>query len=71
MKTVQNYKYLGVVLDEHMDFELNASILAEMDTMDWDIKRYKSEKLRYYNLYKYDSTPAEYVMMNISKYQRS
>ena len=46
-------------------------ILAEMDTMDWDIKRYKSEKLRYYNLYKYDNTPAEYVMMNISKYQRS
>ena len=30
LKTVQNYKYLEVVLDEHMDFELNASIfLAE------------------------------------------
>ena len=25
-------------------------ILAEMDTMDWDNKCYKSEKLRYYNL---------------------
>ena len=46
-------------------------ILAEIDAMDWDIKRYKSEKLRYNNLYKYDNTPAEYVMMNISKYQRS
>ena len=53
------------------DTEYATIILAEMDTMDWDIKRYKSEKLRYYNLYKYDNTLAEYVMMNISKYQRS
>ena len=53
------------------DMEYATVILAEMDTMDWDIKRYKSEKLRYYNLYKYDNTPAEYVMVNISKYQRS
>ena len=29
LKTVQNYKYLGVILDEHMDFELNASIFVE------------------------------------------
>ena len=26
---MQNCEYLGVVLDEHMDFELNASIPAE------------------------------------------
>ena len=42
-----------------------------MDTMDWDIKRYEYDELRYYNLYKYDNTHAVYVIMNISKYQRS
>ena len=42
-----------------------------MENTDWDIKRYRSEKLRYYNLYKVDNSRAEYVSMNISKYQRS
>ena len=40
-------------------------------TFDWGIDRYKSQKLRYYNLYKYEKSPEEYLYFNISKYQRS
>ena len=29
LETVKHYKYLGVTLDEHIDFELNSSILAD------------------------------------------
>ena len=48
------------------------SIIVDFcDTGDWDIGRYKSQKLRYYNLYKYDKSPEEYLYFNISKYQRS
>ena len=42
-----------------------------MDLVDWDFSRYKSDKLRYYNLYKYDKDAEEYTKMNINKYQRS
>ena len=53
------------------DIEYCKNGLANMENTDWDIKRYRSEKLRYYNLYKVDNSRAEYVSMNISKYQRS
>ena len=47
------------------------SVLIDSDRDEWDNRRYKSDKLRYYNLYKYDKTCADYVKMNVSKYQRS
>ena len=53
------------------DIDSSKTILNEINSTDWDIKRYKSDKLRYYNLYKYDNSPADYTFMNISKYQRS
>ena len=39
--------------------------------MDWDIKRYKSEKLRYYNLYKSDKSTEDYLLLNLTRYQHS
>ena len=45
--------------------------IKNIDDNEWDINRYKSEKLRYYNLYKPDKSPEEYLMLDISKYQRS
>jgi len=45
--------------------------LLEMDVVNWDINRYKADKLRYYNLYKYDKSPEIYTKLNISKYHRS
>ena len=51
------------------DIDSSKTILTEINATDWDIKRYKSDKLRYYNLYKYDNSPADYTFMNISKYQ--
>ena len=45
--------------------------LATIDTNEWDEKRYKSEKLRYYNLYKYDKSPEDYLLLDLSRYQKS
>ena len=53
------------------DLDYVKSIITQNDTADWDLKRFSSDKLRYYNLYKLDKSPAEYTSMNISKYQRS
>ena len=53
------------------DIEFAKSTLAQIDADDWNTNRYNSEKLRYYNLYKFDNNRAEYTSMNISKYQRS
>lgn len=54
------------------DVDQAASILMDVcDLGDWDIDRYKSQKLRYYNLYKYDKSPEDYLHFNITKYQRS
>ena len=53
------------------DITFAQNALVEMDLVDWDISRYKSDKLRYYNLYKYDKGTEEYTKMNINKYQRS
>ena len=36
------------------DIEFAKTALAQNDSNDWDIKRYRSDKLRYYNLYKCD-----------------
>ena len=47
------------------------NFIKNNDDNEWDINRYKSQKLRYYNLYKYDKSPEEYLMLDISKYQRS
>ena len=41
------------------------------DIGNWDIDRYKSPKLRYYNLYKYDKSTEDYLYLNITEYQRS
>ena len=53
------------------DIDYAKSMLTSADNDDWDIKRYGSDKLRYYNLYKIDKLKADYLRMNISKYQRS
>ena len=54
------------------DVDHARSIIIDVcDTGDWDVDRYKSQKLRYYNLYKYEKSPEEYLSFNISKYQRS
>ena len=53
------------------DIENSKLTLRNIDNTEWDIKRYKSVKLRYYNLYKCNNDKADYVTMNISKYQRS
>ena len=53
------------------DIDHVQSIIDVCDIGDWDIGRYKSQKLRYYNLYKYDKSSEEYLYFNISKYQRS
>ena len=45
--------------------------MSELDTNDWDVDRYKSEKLRYYNLFKFSKDREEYLQLNLSKYQRS
>lgn len=47
------------------------TVLKDSESTDWDIRRYKSDKLRYFNLYKYDMEPEEYVMWNVSKHKRS
>ena len=47
------------------------SVLKINDMNDWDVNRYKSQKLRYYNLYKYDKSPEEYLFLDLNKYQRS
>ena len=53
------------------DITFAQNALVEMDLMDWDISRYKSDKLRYYNLHKYDKGTEEYTKMNMNIYQRS
>ena len=53
------------------DTKFAKHIIYEKDQMDWDIKRYKSEKLRYYNLYKFDKSIEDYLLLNLSRYQRS
>ena len=42
--------------------------IKDIDVNLWDMSRYKSQKLRYYNLYKYDKSPEEYLMLDITKY---
>ena len=53
------------------DIEYVKSLLISADNDDWDMRRYRSDKLRYYNLYKVDKVTAEYLRLNISKYQKS
>ena len=53
------------------NIELVDSFLVHSDSLDWDINRFKSDKLRYYNLYKYEKGNEDYLNLNISKYQRS
>ena len=53
------------------NIEYAKSILTHTDVTDWDIKRFKSEKLRYYNLHKYDKSTEDYLLLDVSKYQRS
>ena len=46
-------------------------VFSIQDQSDWDLSRYKSDKLRYYNLYKNEKCIEEYLTLNISKYHRS
>ena len=56
---------------QECDVDFSNTILSELDTNEWDVDRYKSAKLRYYNLYKYNKDKEEYLQLNLSKYQRS
>ena len=47
------------------------SILSYQDDVDWQTSRYKSDKLRYYNLYKAEKNVEDYLLLDLSKYQRS
>ena len=38
---------------------------------EWDVQRYKSQKLRYYNSYKFDKTAEDYLSLDLNKYLRS
>ena len=53
------------------DIDSVESSLSQLDSLEWDINRYKSQKLRYYNLYKYEKGNEEYLNYNISRYKRS
>ena len=53
------------------NIEFAKDIIHEQDRIDWDIKRYRSEKLRYYNLYKFDKSTEDYLLLNLTRYQRS
>ena len=53
------------------NIELATSLLTDIDVNEWDVKRYTSDKLRYYNLYKYDKSTEDYLLLDLSKYQRS
>lgn len=53
------------------DINLAETVLKDIDLTNWDINRYKSEKLRYYNLYKYDKYTEDFLHLNITRYQRS
>ena len=52
-----------------MNYAIDA--LHAIDEIDWDTDRYKSDKLRYYNLYKSNKDAEEYLSFNIKKYHRS
>ena len=53
----------------NIDYAL--SIMSHNDDIDWQLKRDKSEKLRYYNLYKTEKNVEDYLLLDLSKYQRS
>lgn len=53
------------------DVDFANETLSQLDVVNWDINRYKSEKLRYYNLYKYDKSSEIYTKSNVKKYHRS
>ena len=44
--------------------------LIGLDTDRWNANRYK-DKLRYYNMYKYDKEREDYLSFNVTRYQRS
>ena len=74
-----NIKHVLQEIGQHESFETFStidmgyakSVLIDSDSDDWDNRRYRSDKLRYYNLYKGDKNCADYLKMNITKYQRS
>ena len=53
------------------DIDYATTIISHDDSVDWQNKRYKSEKLRYYNLYKSDKNVEDYLLLDLSRYQRS
>ena len=53
------------------DMEYVKSIISLHDDSKWQQKRYTSDKLRYYNLYKCDKSVEDYLLLDLTKYQRS
>ena len=53
------------------DIDYATSMISYEDSVIWQNKRYKSEKLRYYNLYKSDKNVEDYLLLDLTKYQRS
>ena len=51
--------------------DLAKNVIENLDDHEWDYNRYNSVKLRYYNLYKYEKGPEDYLLLDVSKYQRS
>merc|ERR1712121_249686 len=53
----------------NIDYAL--SIISLHDDVDWEDKRFSSEKLRYYNLYKSEKNVEDYLLLDLTKFQRS
>ena len=53
------------------DIDEASVIFSANEQNDWDLSRYNSDKLRYYNLYKNEKCVEDYVTLNVSKYHRS
>ena len=53
------------------DIDSATNLIQNLDINEWDVNRYRSQKLRYYNLYKYDKSPEDYLFLDIGRYQKS
>ena len=56
---------------EPIDLKIVYERLFEIESNNFDIRRYTKPKLRYYNMFKGDMYQEDYLKLNISKYQRS
>ena len=56
---------------DHCDTSTAYERLMNLEEHDWNLSRFNSDKLRYYNMYKACYTPDEYVLSDMPKCQRS